>query len=54
MNLNKNVMSGEISFGYLKKPHYLAGIKAPSQPHRHSALAGAAMIYLAQALPLAF
>jgi hypothetical protein len=36
-------MSGEISFGE-KKSHYLAGIKALSHPHRHSALAGAEMI----------
>jgi hypothetical protein len=42
---------GRKNFLHEGKRHYLAGIKALSHPHLHSALAGAEMIYPAQALP---
>jgi hypothetical protein len=48
VNLNKNVMSGEISFGEKKIPLF-SRIASKSFPHLSSALAGAAMIYPAQA-----
>jgi hypothetical protein len=40
---------GRKNFLHEGKRHYLAGIKALSHPHLHSALAGAEMIYPAQA-----
>jgi hypothetical protein len=42
---------GRENFIHEEKRNYLAGIKALSQPHRHSASAGAEMIYPAKAQP---